>query len=186
MKRWPDNMNYRVLADGRYFHTQRGTELLALLEHTDAYFHENEHWDEGAIAQLSEACLDCGLFEQAVKYYGELIPLCKRTQPNRGIGEGTLSGYCSQLARAYAGLGKTAEAVDAACEAIVSWGPRQEQRQEAIEALSRSCARQRTSSNTCRRWIANRRKRAATSRSSAKHWGSCLRRSSNGPRRPCN
>ena len=33
-------------------------------------------------------------------------------------------------------MGKTAEAVDAACEAVVSWGPRQQARQEALKSLS--------------------------------------------------
>jgi hypothetical protein len=136
LERWPDNMGYRTLLMRAYYQTQRGAELLALLEQTDTRLHEGKHWDEGSIAQLSEACLDCGLYEQAVKYYGELIPLHKRTQPNRGIGGGTLSAYCSQLARAYAGLGETAEAVDAACEAVVSWGLRQQQRQEALKSLS--------------------------------------------------
>ena len=39
------------------------------------------------------------------------------------------------MARAYAGLKNTAEAVDAACGAIVSWGPTHENRAEALEAL---------------------------------------------------
>ena len=33
-------------------------------------------------------------------------------QPRRGIGNGTLSNYYAHAARAYAGLGKTKEAVD--------------------------------------------------------------------------
>jgi tetratricopeptide (TPR) repeat protein len=119
-----------------HFHTKRGTELLALLADTDAHFHKDNRWSEDTIAVLSSACLDCELFEQAVKYCGELITLCKRTHANRGIGHGPLSGYCGQLARAYAGLGKTAEAVDAACEAVVSWGTRQHERQVALKALS--------------------------------------------------
>ncbi len=33
------------------------------------------------------------------------------------------------------GVGETAKAIDAACEAIISWGPRQEQREQALGAL---------------------------------------------------
>jgi tetratricopeptide (TPR) repeat protein len=46
-----------------------------------------------------------------------------------------LSSYYAYWARAYAGLHKTAEAVDAACGAIVSWGPRHDQRANALESL---------------------------------------------------
>ena len=135
VQRWPDNLNYRVSLMRAYFHTQRAVEVLTVLEQADAYFHENKRWNEGVIAQLGQACLDCGLHAQAVKYYGEVIPLHKRTQPNRGVGNGTLSVYCQQLGAAYAGLGKTAEAVDATCEAIVSWGSQQQARRSEFEAL---------------------------------------------------
>jgi tetratricopeptide (TPR) repeat protein len=39
------------------------------------------------------------------------------------------------MAQAYAGLKKTAEAVDAACGAIISWGPRIAERKAALESL---------------------------------------------------
>jgi tetratricopeptide (TPR) repeat protein len=61
----------------------------------------------------------------------------QRTQPGRGIGNGTLSSYYSSQSQAYAALKMTAEAVDAACGAIVSWGPRHEQRQYALQNLER-------------------------------------------------
>ena len=46
-----------------------------------------------------------------------------------------LSQYYSHAAAAYAGLGKTKQAVDMASGAIVSWGPNQEQRKYALNAL---------------------------------------------------
>ena len=70
-----------------------------------------------------KTCLDNGLFAEAVKYYGEVIPLHQRTAPNRGIGQWTLSNYYSNQARAYSRLGQTKEAVDAAAAGIVAWGP---------------------------------------------------------------
>src|SRR5262249_6988888 len=65
----------------------------------------------------------------------ELIPLHEQTQPHRGIGNGTLSGYYSNQAAAYAGLKLTAKAVDAGCGAIISWGPTHANRLSAVEAL---------------------------------------------------
>ncbi|MHB8954750.1 MAG: VIT domain-containing protein [Pirellulaceae bacterium] len=136
MQRWPEDLGYGTMLMRAYHKTQHGAALLALLKQTVVHLKESKRWDEGAIAQLSEACLDCALFEHSVQYYTELISLHKRTQPDRGIGGGTLSSYCSGLARAYAGAGRTAEAVDAACEAIISWGPQQRQRQEAFKSLT--------------------------------------------------
>jgi predicted Zn-dependent protease len=135
VERKPDNMQYRVWLMHAYFRTNRPAELLALLKQTDAYFHENNRWNEGAMAALAASCLENQLYEQSVEYYKELIPLHQRTQPNRGIGNGTLSDYYGKMALAYAGLKNTVEAVDAACGAIVSWGPRIDQRKQAVDSL---------------------------------------------------
>ncbi len=131
----PENMAYRTELMHAYFQTHRQHELMKLLEQTDGYFHESGRWTEDSISRLAASCLENQLYEQSVKYYTELIPLHKRSQPRRSAGDGTLSAYCQSLARAYAGLGKTAEAVDAASEAIVSWGPQQQQRRDALESL---------------------------------------------------
>ena len=45
------------------------------------------------------------------------------------------------LANAYAGLDKTIEAVDAAGGAIVAWGPRHNQRSQALETLKQVLSR---------------------------------------------
>jgi tetratricopeptide (TPR) repeat protein len=87
------------------------------------------------MAALAASCLENELFEQSVAYYVEVIALHQRTQPGRGIGQGTLSGYYGSLARAHAGLKNTAEAVDAACAAVVSWGPRHDRRADALQSL---------------------------------------------------
>jgi tetratricopeptide (TPR) repeat protein len=135
VERRPDVMNYRCLLMRAYFHTQQPARLLALLQETDEYFHKDGRWNEGNIAQLAQACLDTQLYEQLLKYYNEVIPMHQRSQPNRGIGDGTLSNYYTQLSLGYAGLKKTAEAVEAACGAIVSWGPRHDQRGQALSRL---------------------------------------------------
>ena len=131
----PDNMSYRVALMHAYFRTNRQAELLGLLEQTDEHFHKDGRWNEGAMAALASSCLQNQLYEQSVKYYKELIPLHQRTAARRGIGDGTLSSYYDGMAQAYGGLGKTVEAVDAACGAIVSWGPTHHNRSNAIAAL---------------------------------------------------
>jgi tetratricopeptide (TPR) repeat protein len=109
--------------------------LLALLKETDTFFHEKDRWTENAMAALARSCLHNELYEQSVAYFKELIPLHERTQPQRGIGNVTLSAYYADLALAYAGLKKTSEAVDAAGAAIVAWGPRFKDRSQALETL---------------------------------------------------
>jgi predicted Zn-dependent protease len=135
MKRRPTVINDRVRLLRAYFHTNRPRDLVALLKETDAFFHKKGIWDENTIASLAGICLDTRLFAESKAYFNEVIALHQRTQPARGIGNGVLSNYYAMLARACAGLGDTAAAVDAASGAIVSWGPTHQQRGQAIEAL---------------------------------------------------
>lgn len=136
----PDNLQYRVWLMHAYFRTQRPQELLALLKKTDEHFHARKLWNEGTIAGLASSCLENRLFAQSAAYYKEVIPLHERTHPNRGIGNGTLSSYYAHQADAYSGLKQTADAVQAACGAIISWGPTHRQRTEALTALRRVLA----------------------------------------------
>src|SRR5260370_23326514 len=110
-------------------------ELLALLKQTDAFFHQKDRWGEQALNRLAHSTLQNELFDQSVAYFKELIPLHERTQPNRGIGNGTLAAHYIGLAKAYAGLKKTPEAVEPAGGAIVAWGGRHEQRASALDTL---------------------------------------------------
>lgn len=135
--RRPDNLGYRTKLMHAYFRTGKNAELLALLKATDAHFHANDRWTESALADLAASTLENRLFAESVAYYGELIPRHQRSHPNRGVGNGTLSGYYSRAADAYAGLGKTREAVDMASGAVVSWGRRIDQRKYALDALVR-------------------------------------------------
>jgi len=131
----PDNVTYRCQLMRAWFKTGQKTKLTDLRGETDAYFHEKNLWNEANISALAYACLDDQLYEESVAYYKEVIPLHQRTQPNRGIGNGTLSQYYSWQAQAYSGLGRTSDAVEAACGAIVSWGPNRDQRQYALQNL---------------------------------------------------
>ena len=135
VQRRPGNMQYRVRLMRAYFHTSKQKELLALRKQTDEYFHQNGRWTEGHMAALAGGCLDTHLYEQSAAYSKEVVSLRKRNQSGRGTGDETLSNYCRSMALAYAGLKNTALAVDAACEAIVCWGPRHEKRQDALDRL---------------------------------------------------
>jgi tetratricopeptide (TPR) repeat protein len=135
VQRRPDNVQYRVWLMRAYWGTKQQAKLLDLLKKTDAYFHEQNRWQEPVMAALAHSCLENGLYEQSAAYYKEAISLHQRTQPGRGIGDGTLANYYADQARAYGGLGKTAEAVDAACGAVVSWGRDIGNRANALSSL---------------------------------------------------
>ena len=134
---YPDNIDYRVHAMRAYFRTQKTEELLDLRERTHDEFHERNLWNEHTLSQMAYICEETQLSELAVDYFEELIPLHQRTQPNQGIGNGTLSVYYRRMALALSGLNRTDDAVEAACGAIVSWGFDYEQRAQDIETLNR-------------------------------------------------
>ncbi len=52
VERRPDNMQYRVWLMHAYFATNSPAKLADLLKATDAYFHEGNRWNEGAMAAL--------------------------------------------------------------------------------------------------------------------------------------
>jgi Flp pilus assembly protein TadD len=131
----PDNIQYRVWLMHAFFRTNRLAELQMLLAATDEHFHKESRWTEYVLSELAGACLGTQLYAESVKYYKELIPRHEESQPGRGIGNGTLSNYYAGLSAAYSGLKQTAEAVDAACGAIISWGPTHANRVNAIESL---------------------------------------------------
>lgn len=130
----PDWLDYRVRLMRSYFLTGRHDDLQTLLKKTDALFHEKKQWNEHVIAALGNICVETKLFSQAVTYLQEAIALHKG--PHRpGRDEASLVSCYSQLGRAHAGLGQTAEAVDAACAAVVIWGPPTRERGHALETL---------------------------------------------------
>jgi len=131
----PDVISYRVQLITAYHHSGRRQQRDELLAATDAHFRLPGRWTESNIAALASGCVHIELHEQAIGYYDEVIPSHQRTQPNRGIGNGTLSGYYRNLARSCSHLGQTKRAVDAASAAVVSWGRSGSGRQEALSEL---------------------------------------------------
>ena len=127
-------MDYRTRLMDSYFHTQQPQKVRDLLKQTDAHFHKLG-WNEGTMRPLAEITLSCELFTESAAYWKEAIAAHEQSQPNRGIGNGTLSSYYSQQGRAFAGLKDFPKAVNAAYSAIVSWGPNQDERRRALDTL---------------------------------------------------
>lgn len=131
----PDALEYRTLLFTAYHRTDRRRELEDAFAAAETHFRHRDRWGEGPMATLASSAVECKLYPRAVAIYGELIPLHQRTQPNRGVGNGTLSRYYQQLAAAHSAMGQTAEAIDAASGAIVSWGGHAQGRAEALNSL---------------------------------------------------
>ena len=131
----PGTISYRTQLMEAYYRSQRPEQLRTLLADTDEYFRQSGRWVEHNISSLGDTCVTCDLHQEAVTYYGEAIPLHQRTQPNQGIGGGTLSHYYQRLASAHSHLGQTTLAVDAAASAIVAWGANHDQRASALQSL---------------------------------------------------
>jgi tetratricopeptide (TPR) repeat protein len=131
----PGNLGYRTHLMTSYYQTKKPAELAATLKEADDYFHKENRWQHHVMAALGHACYECGLYEKCVAYYKELIPLHQRTHARRGSGDGQLANFYLELAKAFAALKKTPEAVEAACAGIVSWGPHFQQRVNALHTL---------------------------------------------------
>ncbi len=131
----PDALQDRV-RHMRALHGAGEQEKVApALAAAEARWKEKKLWNEEVIATLAQACLDSGLPAQAADRYAEAIALHVKASPTRGVGDGVLSQYYGQRASALARLGRTAEAVDAAAGAVISWGNDPNSRGHALEAL---------------------------------------------------
>lgn len=69
----------------------------------------------GSSAVLASVCLDAGLYEEAIRYYRLAMPAIDGGPQSNAQRESIYSG----LARCYSETGKLAEAVDAACRAVL-------------------------------------------------------------------
>jgi tRNA A-37 threonylcarbamoyl transferase component Bud32/predicted Zn-dependent protease len=131
----PGNPDYRRRLIGALGRSGQADQALAAVAGAVAYFKEKHAWNEAALSALSFGCHQGRLWQRGVEWFDELIALHQRTQPARGIGNGTLSGYYAALAGCHSGLDDTAKAVDAAAGAIVSWGKDSNNRANALNAL---------------------------------------------------
>ena len=131
----PDQLQYRLRLMRAYHHGGQQKELVATLDAIDKRWHDKNLWNENTLGNVASTCHQTQLWQRAVEYYEELIPLHQRSQPARGIGNGTLSSYYSTLADCHLHLENTPAAVEAASGAIVSWGSGHSNRTGALQTL---------------------------------------------------
>jgi predicted Zn-dependent protease len=122
MRDAPDNIYYRTSLMKAYRNSGRNEELLDILQQTHNEFHERGLWDDYVLIAMASACLEVKLYEHAIEYYNELIPMHKRTFSGREGGDLTLCSYYQYLATSFDALDRTQEAVDAVCSSIVAAG----------------------------------------------------------------
>ena len=131
----PTNMDYRRRLIGALGRSGQQNAMVAAVDAAISWAKEHHAWQEASLAPLAQGCHEGRYWDRGVTLYVELIAMHQQTQPNRGVGNGTLSGYYTRLSDCHAGLGQTMAAVDAAAAAIVSWGPRIDQRAQALATL---------------------------------------------------
>jgi predicted Zn-dependent protease len=133
-----NQVRYRVqMMTVCFFRTNKPERQREVLVDADRHFHQPGKWVEVVVYQLAKGCLDVQYYKESVAYYLELIQMHKRSHPERGVGSSELSRYYRELSQAYAGLKMTAEAVDAASGAVITWGRSNSNRAEALQALER-------------------------------------------------
>ncbi len=133
----PDNLAYRIVNVRALHGVARDDDGRALVDATRAHFADLQSRkliSTGTSAQLADLCLECGYLDRAATLYPEAISE-RRRAVRGGSGDSELSRLYTGLARALAGLARHDEAVDAACAAVVAWGPDSSNRQNALQAL---------------------------------------------------
>jgi len=133
----PGSLKYWTALMKAYFKTGRIDQLIALSEEALIFFRKENRWSESIAKDLAEICLETELHENAASLYEESITLRKQNVRSAYRGDGTISYYYANMARAYSGLGNTQKAVDAVAGAIVSWGNNIGNRKNAEAALRR-------------------------------------------------
>ncbi|MFZ2654490.1 MAG: hypothetical protein WAX69_06200 [Victivallales bacterium] len=131
----PDDIQYRQYLIISYAFSEQMDPAEQERKNAEEHFKKIGMWNENVIAVLARACWEGNIFKWAVAYYDEAIALHKRNVRANANGDGTLSQYYTNLARAHAGLGNTAEAVDAAAGAVISWSRSLDNRRNAIGSL---------------------------------------------------
>lgn len=134
IRSYPDAIQHRRRLMAAYFHTLQPQQLRTLVQQIEQEFHDRGRWTLSNIAELAQECQNCQLLDKAVVYFNEAITLYKRTNPFHGR-DSWLTGMNQMLARTYASLGQTILAVDAASEAVVTWGHYQHDRNDAVRTL---------------------------------------------------
>ena len=131
----PDDIRHRTDLLTSYHRTGRDNEWKSLLADTDAHFRQQGRWLESNVAALADCCLENKYYAEAAAYFGEVIPMFKRSPQRHDHDYYTLSNYYAQQADAFTGLGETAKAVDSASASIVTYGRDQNDRRGRASTL---------------------------------------------------
>lgn len=137
---WPLELTRRCELMKAYFQTKQPQALARVQQEIHQLWHQENRWGEGVMQEFGEACLACELFEPAVEYLKEAVAAHTKATNGRSAGDQNLSRQYQALARAYAGLKNTKEAVEAASAAIVCW-PRQGSERSQTLAILREVLR---------------------------------------------
>ncbi|MGI8978782.1 MAG: VIT domain-containing protein [Pirellulaceae bacterium] len=135
VRKQPEVFGWRTQLMHAYFMTRQPQALRKLLAQTHKKFIDANPNHEGNLAAIAASTLENELYEQSASYYEKAIKVRTDALHSRTQGDSALAGYFQQQAKAYAGLGNTALAVDKASAAIVIWPSRHDQRAEAIHLL---------------------------------------------------
>jgi len=131
----PDDLEQRRMLMRAYFHVEDPDLLGRTREEAEKHLRDKDQWQEWAIAQLAEVCLETRLLSHAAAYYEEAVAVHVKTKESRGVGDGTLGVYYRQLAQIYSLSGDTKKAVDNAAGAIVAWGDNIGERDKDLQRL---------------------------------------------------
>ncbi|MEZ5989724.1 MAG: VIT domain-containing protein [Planctomycetota bacterium] len=130
VERAPLAWQWRVMEFAALAGMGKKDEALAHMQAAEGLYRERGAWHPQVMAAFGQACRQGGLLEQAVGYYTQAITAWE-PHKRRG-GDGTLAQWYEELAEAHAGLGHTAEAVDAVSKAILTWGSNAGRRNQAV------------------------------------------------------
>ena len=130
----PNRLLYHLRLARALFYLEKPAEMKRALARANDQVDLNGR-SEGEVSELARLALEVKQLDDAIAWWGEAIRKHEFTRPDRGIGQGTVSEYYRQISEAHAELGQTEEAVHAASAAIVAWGPKKDQRTQAIHQL---------------------------------------------------
>ncbi|MDF3130037.1 VIT domain-containing protein [Kiritimatiellaeota bacterium B1221] len=131
----PDHLDAQTRQIRCLYHKGETGNALNQLVKTDHKFRSENRWQEASAVTLAEVAYAIDQFQKSADYYEEAIAMHVRTQPHRGIGNGTLSTYYEQQARAYQNMGDTGQAVASISGAIIARGPNQNHRRRSLDRL---------------------------------------------------
>jgi len=131
----PKTIGIRCNLIKAYALSGKTTDALEALEQATSDFKKFMLWNTNSITVVAKACLDGKLYQNSADLYRELIALTKSSYGLQQRTARSLSTCYRFMSQAYINLKDTANAVDAACGAIVCWGRDKHNRNNAMRNL---------------------------------------------------